>query len=98
MLDANQDPKPVYWAFRFLTTELKDASYSGRVTLYPDLRGYAFTASGKRIWVLWAPDEQLHTITLPGGVTSVYDKYGSNITPPGLSIAVNSPIYVELGP
>ena len=98
MLDANQNPKPAYYAFDFLTTELGETSYSGRVTQYPDLRGYAFTALGKRIWVLWSPDEQAHTITLPTHTVRVYDKYGNDVTPAGSTIAVQSPIYVEVTP
>jgi hypothetical protein len=98
MLDANQNPKPVYWAFQFMTTELGDASYSGRVTQYPNLRGYAFTAPNKRIWVLWSPDEQPYVIELPSGVVGVYDKYGNDITPVESSISISHPVYVEFAP
>ncbi|MDQ6964377.1 MAG: hypothetical protein Q9M13_05595, partial [Mariprofundales bacterium] len=98
MLDVNQNPKPAYYAFDFMTTELGEASYSRQVTQYPDLRGYAFTAPGKRIWVLWAPDEHPHTITLPADIVRVYDKYGNDITPSENNLTVNSPVYVELNP
>jgi len=98
LLDANQDPKPAYWAFRFLTTELGEASYRGPVTQYPNLRGYEFIAPGKRVWVLWAPDEQPYVISMPAGATRVYNKYGEDITPSGGTLTVNSPVYVELQP
>ena len=99
MLGSVQNPRPAYYTFDFLTEELGGASYKGLVTRYSALRGYEFSAPGKRIWVLWAPDEQLHTITLPSATLEVvYDKYGNDITPTGSSISVNSPIYVELTP
>lgn len=98
LLDADQEPRPAYDAFAFLTDELDGASYTDAVTQHPALRGYEFMASGKRIWVLWAPDEQPHTITLPAGVLGVYDKYGNDITPTGDELEVNHPVYVEISP
>jgi hypothetical protein len=98
MLDENQEPKPAYEAFDFLTTELGDAKYEGGVIRYPHLRGYGFRTSEKRIWVLWAPDEVDHTISLPADVTQVLDKYGNDRTPSGGTLTVSSPIYVELRP
>jgi hypothetical protein len=98
LLDEQGQPKPAYNAFKFLTQELKSANYVGAVTQYPELRGYEFSVPGKWIWVLWAPDEQPHPITLPLGTKLVYDKYGNNITPTGSDITVNHPIYVEINP
>jgi hypothetical protein len=98
MLDENQEPKPAYEAFDFLTTELGDARYEGEVAGYPELQGYAFRTPGKRIWVLWAPDEEDHSVSLPAGVTRVLDKYGNDRTPSGDTLIVNSPVYIELSP
>ena len=98
LLDEQGQPKPAYNALKFLTQELKSANYVGAVTQYPELRGYEFSIPGKWIWVLWAPDEQPHPITLPAGTQLVYDKYGNNITPTGSDITVNHPIYVEINP
>jgi hypothetical protein len=98
LLDANQQPKPAYEALKFLAQELGNATYVKRVSRYPVLRGYEFSAPGKRVWVLWAPDDQLHTITLPPDLHKVFDKYGKDITPAGSTITVMSPIYLELAP
>ena len=98
MVDEYQNPKLAYYALHFLTEELGNVSYKGPVTQYSDLRGYEFSAPGKRIWVLWAPDEQSHTVTLPSATLGVYDKYGSVITTGGSTMSVNSPVYVELLP
>lgn len=98
MLDENQQPKPAWYALDFLTEELHNGYYQAPVTQYPTLQGYEFSVSGKRVWVLWAPDEQPKTISLPGEVTRVYDKYGNDITPAGGTLTVSSPVYVELTP
>lgn|GEM_PF-1717482 len=98
LLDENQNPRPAYWALHFLTNELARYSYTGPVTLYPSLQGYEFSVTGKRVWVLWAPDEVPHSVTLPAGTVRVFDKYGGDITPPGDTLSVSSPVYVELIP
>lgn len=98
MLDGSQNPKPAYLVFDFLTQELANATYTGKVTQYAGLSGYAFSKPGKLIWVLWAPDEQTYTITLPSSTTVVYDKYGADITPVGSTLSVKSPVYVESTP
>lgn len=98
LLDENQNPKPAYRALDFLTMELSGTQYVGLVSQYPELQGYEFAAPGKHVWVLWAPDEQPRTISLPTGTIRVYDKYGSDITPPEGTISVSNPIYLELVP
>jgi hypothetical protein len=98
LLDENQTPKPAYYALSFLTSELGGAFYKQPVSQYAALRGYEFRTASKRIWVLWAPDEQPHAIALPTGTTGVYDKYGDDITPAGSTLTVQSPVYVELSP
>ena len=104
LLDGSQDPRPAYYSFQFMAEELRNASYVRKVGLYysqyPFLRVYEFKKNGKRIWVIWASDEQPSSIILPGpgGTTKVFDKYGDDITPANGQITVKSPIYVELTP
>jgi len=97
MLDEDQQPKLAYHAYDFLTEELGGATYEGEVTQYPGLQGYAFRTAEKRIWVLWAPDEQARTISLPWDALQVLDKYGAPIASDG-GVTVSSPVYIELGP
>jgi hypothetical protein len=98
LLDASQQPKPVYDALKFLSQELANATYKERVTDYPNVRGFEFSAPGRRTWVLWAEDEQPHTVALPRAPQKVYDKYGTDITPGSSFITVQSPVYVEFAP
>ena len=91
-------PKPAYYAYRFLAQELKGAEFVREINQYPDLRAYEFLSSEKYIWVLWAPDQIDHTITLPDNVIQIYDKYGNVLTPTENQITVDSPIYIEIIP
>jgi hypothetical protein len=102
LLDGSQEPRPAYYSFQFMAEELRNAVYRQRLWLYydqyPFLRVYEFNKSGKRIWVMWASDEQPSSIILPGETTKVFNKYGDDITPTNSQITVKSPVYVELTP
>jgi hypothetical protein len=98
LLDGNQLPKPAYYALDFLTQELDAATYIKEITQYDALKTFEFSAPGKKIWVMWAPDQVPHSVPLPSGANTVYDKYGHDITPPVGQIAVSSPVYVEFAP
>jgi hypothetical protein len=98
MLDGDQAPKPAYYAYDFLTDILSGMSYEGKLTQYAELEAFAFSGTGKRVWVLWASDESPHSISLPAEVQRVYDKYGNDITPADDSLEVNHPIYIKLSP
>lgn len=98
MLDGAQNPKPVYFAYHFLTQELYGTTYSQQIFDYPDFRAYEFIKADKRIWVLWPPVEHDPPLvfTLPVGVLQVLDKYGAQIIPIGGQITVEHPVYIEL--
>ena len=96
LLDGTQSPKPAYDALQFLTQELQDATYTGRVLEGTAVNGYAFSRNDKKIWVLWSPDEEPHTVTLPLTAKRAFDKYGVEVPiPPGKQVTVNNPLYVE---
>ena len=98
LLTGSEQPKPVYNSYRFMTQEIGDARLVGPVDQYPDLQGYAFYKDSTYIWVLWSPKWTDHTITLPGNVLQIFDKYGSSLTPVDGQLTVNSPVYIELNP
>ena len=99
LLDGSQQPRPAYYALKFLSEELNGAKFSGKITDNPDVRGFDFRKSNKHVWVLWSPDEQDHLFQLPASYnntnTIIYDKYGTPISWTPSEITVNSPIYVE---
>ena len=101
LLDGSQNPRPAYYSFQFMAEELRNANFielAYEYPEYPGLRAYKFTKGGKRIWVMWASDEQPSSITLPSETEKVFNKYGEDITPLDGQITVKSPIYVELIP
>jgi hypothetical protein len=79
-----------------MTNELSSSKYIQQIYNYSNVRAYEFTNSTKRIWVMWSPDDQYHTINLPAGTIKVLDKYGNMITPSNNQITVKSPVYVEI--
>ena len=95
LLDGTQNPKPAYDALQFLSQELHSANYTGRVLENTAVAGYEFSKNDLKIWVLWSPDEQAHTVSLPASAKKAYDKYGVEKTITGSQITVNSPVYIE---
>jgi len=88
--------RPAYDAFVFMTNELKDMTIGSPLTQYSGLRGYEFIGYSKRVWVLWSPNGITGIqITLPVGVTKIYDKYGSPTTPIIGKITITHPTYIE---
>lgn len=96
LLDGTQNPKPAYNALKFLTQELKGASYVKPVLENTAVKGYEFLRTDKKVWVIWSPDEKNHTVTIPSTAQRIYNKYGVEIPITSSQITVNSPIYVEL--
>ena len=97
LVNADDSPRPAYTALKYLTNELDQSVFNRTVTQYSYLQGYEFIKYSMNVWVLWAADENVHTIELPNNTLNVYDKYGNPIIPKDRKISVLSPIYVELG-
>jgi hypothetical protein len=98
MVNEDDQPKPAFNAFRFLTSELSETNYTRKVTEYPDIEGYEFQMEGKIIWVLWSPDGQTYSISLPQNVMKVMDLYGNEQLINQGDINISRPVYVELSP
>lgn len=97
LLDGDQSPRPSFYAYRYLTQKLGNASFSRQITDYDYLRVYEFTTPDKLIWVAWAPDQLDHLITLPGNTIAVFDLYGNEVVPnQNNELFVNRPIYIDL--
>jgi hypothetical protein len=95
LLDGGQNPRPAYYAFKFLAQELSGAAYIRRVLENTNVDGYEFSTDFKNIWVLWSPDEKPHTVALPPTAIQAFDKYGGAVSLSGNQITVDSPVYVE---
>lgn len=99
LLYVNGSPKPAYNAYQYMVSQLRSASFVKKLDQYfPTLRAYEFQKGSQRLWVMWAPDQVNHSIALPAGFQSAYDKFGSRITlaPGATSLTINSPVYLLL--
>lgn len=98
LLDENQLPRKSYDALKFMTQLIGRAYYTGVVNQFSGVSGYKFQEGTRKVWVIWSTDGQDQTIQLPSGVTTVYNRAGNVITPPGQELVVNRPIYLEFAP
>lgn len=98
LLDEGQNPRPVYHALQFMTGLLFDAGITEEIVEFPGLQGYKFASPENQIWVLWSPEQEDISLSLPTEVSAVYDKYGEEITPQGNQLLVNNAIYLVVNP
>jgi len=99
LLNSDGSAKPAYLAYQYMVSQLRGSQFAGTLNQYfPGLRAYEFQKSTGRLWVMWAPDQVDHTITLPAGFQSAYDKFGSRITvaPGATTLKINGPTYLNL--
>jgi hypothetical protein len=98
LLDDNQNPRPAYDVYQFMSQLLKGASYS-RSLSSGALEGYAFYSpkAGREYRFYWTNDSSTVPLSLPAGTIAVYDQVGQNITPGGGTMNVGfDPIVVEV--
>ncbi|MBA3944451.1 MAG: hypothetical protein H0X37_07790 [Herpetosiphonaceae bacterium] len=96
LLDANQQPRPAYTTFKFLSTQLQNATYAGPLST-GNVEGYAFHKSGVTYQVYWTNDSSTAQLTLPTGTQAVYDLAGNAVTPAGTTITVSfTPIIIAM--
>ncbi|HEY5270749.1 MAG TPA: hypothetical protein VII97_10460, partial [Anaerolineales bacterium] len=98
LLYANLSPRPVYTAFQFARSELRDATWVRDVTEYTGVTGYEFQRGDRRIWVLWSLDGNTHSISLPDVPLAAWDALGNSVpTVASMDIDLN-PFYLEWNP
>lgn len=99
LLYSDGSSKPAYRAYQAMVNQLRNTTFNSTLNqFFPTLRAYEFNRGEQRLWVMWAPDQVDHVITLPAGFVAAYDKFGDPVyVPPGAdSLIVNSPIYLIL--
>lgn len=92
LLSPDNTPYPAYYAFGFTSKALQNHDFVKKLTNYPNVMGFEFVSkSGKRQWVLWSIDSQVHTITLSTTPSSIHkiDTTGNGVP---LSISTSVPI------
>jgi hypothetical protein len=91
-------PRPAYWAYKFLGSQIAGTQYDRAVASYPGVSGAQFLrVSGQHLQIVWSTDGNNQTVTLPGSFVASFDKFGNPIPANGNQLAVGwSPIYMIL--
>jgi hypothetical protein len=96
LLFPDKSPAPAYYAFSNAVDTLLDAQFIRDIDEYPDVKGYEFTRSAYRTWVIWALDGNSHLLTLPGTPDFIQDVWGNSMQATGSQLWVGvMPIYVK---
>jgi hypothetical protein len=98
LLLPDLSPKPQYWAFKFLASQLSYVEYVKPVDQFGGVSGAEFNQSRlRRLWILWSTDGTDQSLTPPSDFVQAYDKYGNVLQLTDGKLVVGwSPIYVEL--
>ncbi len=75
MLDANQQPRPVFHAARFLGTQLRGARLI-RTLGSGSLEGYAFAVGTRTVQIYWTNDGSQTTVPSPPSLRAIYSMLG----------------------
>ena len=65
LLKSDLTPKAAYYAYQFAEQELGEAVFMRAIGDYGQVMGYEYETPGKKLWVVWSLDGQVHPITLP---------------------------------
>lgn len=92
-------PRPVYWAYKFMSSQLVNARYEEPVVAYEGVSGHSFSKSADQlVYILWSTEGTDQVIDLPTGFIEAYDKYGDVLAPQDDRLIVGwSPIYLMFG-
>jgi hypothetical protein len=102
LLDATGVPRPAYWAYQQLTSQLNRSLYEGSVAYGSDVEAYSFVRARDRVHVAWSLDYNADIISVPqSAFLAAYDRDGTALTPvtayPYYQFSVGfSPIYLIL--
>jgi hypothetical protein len=79
LLYSDYSPRPAYYAYKTLRSQLVYANFNRRITDYSGVSVYEFTRGSKTIWIVWSLDGNNHTVPLPSTPRKVVDALGNPI-------------------
>lgn len=98
LVNTDMQPNMAFRAFKFSAEQLEGAAYSGEVTLFPGIKGYEFNRDGVRTWLLWALDDQTHSVALPEMPAAIFDFVGTSL-PLSQELQITlAPVYIQWTP
>jgi hypothetical protein len=96
---ATLAPRPSFVAYQFAADRLGLATYVRVLTGLGGVTGYEFRRDTTTVWVLWATNDLLNSVTLPSVPTAAFHVDGTPLAVPTTSLSVgHEPLYVEWGP
>ncbi|MGD9092565.1 MAG: hypothetical protein PVF74_06935 [Anaerolineales bacterium] len=105
LLDASQNPRPSYDAYKVLIALLRYGKYQAPIDYGAGIEAYEFRRKLERVHVLWANDAGVTSDVLvpDANFLAAYDRDGTLLTPPLIGpnrqISVGfSPVYILLNP
>ena len=96
LFEKNLMMLPAYTTFAFARNQFKDASYNQEIMDYGGVRVYELDTPDGMMWVMWSLDGDPHLgLNLPSTPDTVYDAFGSSITPAATIDVDLKPLYLE---
>jgi hypothetical protein len=81
LLTQDLTPKPAYDAYRTAADKLGAAEFIDQLTTPGNIEGYQFVSRWEMpLYVVWATDDDVHTISVSGVSAEKTDLYGRNST------------------
>lgn len=98
ILNTDLSPRPAYLAFAAARKILLDAQFNREILDYPQVKGYEYTRSLHRVWVLWSLDGNTHPVNLDTMPAAIYDTLGNPVVPSNpLQVGI-APLYLVWNP
>jgi hypothetical protein len=97
-LNSDHSPRPAYQAFATARNILRDAKLTREINLYTQVRGYEYTRSQYRMWVLWSLDGNIHMVNLDTMPDEIYDAMGNTLVPSNPLRVGYTPLYLVWRP
>ncbi len=98
LLNTDLSPRPAYQAFATARRTLLDATLTREIQEFPQVKGYEFTRSLHRVWVLWSLDGNTHSVNLDTMPSAIYDTVGNPVVPSNpLQVGI-APLYLVWNP
>ena len=98
LLNSDRSPRPAYRAFATARNILLDAKFTREINEYAQVRGYEYTRSLHRVWVLWSLDGNPHSVNLDTMPTEIYNALGNPVVPSNPLQVGYTPLYLVWHP
>jgi hypothetical protein len=98
LLNSDLSPRPAYQAFVTARNVLLDAKLTSEINAYAQVKGYEYTRSQHRVWVLWSLDGFIHPVNLDTMPAEIYDVLGNPVVLSNPLQVGHTPLYLVWHP